>query len=231
MEFLKDWDGNYKKELVGPTTFNRFLYRFLYNTFADEMGEKTFKLYLGTHLAYRQIDKQIKRYESVWWDDKNTKDIRENREEIFTKSFHEAITALEEQFGDDVEEWTWNKALSITHKHAFNEVESLKSIFNVGPFETNGSNEVINNQIFPFTDTGKYEVYAGPSTRRLIDFSDVENSLAILPTGQSGNVFSKHYSDQAEKYLKGEFYKMKLNKEEIQTSKDHLILQPVKTEK
>ncbi len=226
MEILKTWKGNYKKELVGPTVFNRFLYRFLYNTFADEMGEKTFKLYLGTHLAYRQIDKQIKRYKSVWWDDKSTKDILENREEIFTRSFHEAITALEAQFGDDVSEWTWDKALSITHKHTFNEVESLKSIFNVGPFKTNGGNEVINNQIFPFTDTGKYEVVAGPSTRRLIDFSDVENALSILPTGQSGNVFSKHYSDQAETYLKGGFFKMKLNKEEIQSSKDLLILKP-----
>ena len=226
MEVLKNWKGDYKKELTGPTIFNRFLYRFLYNTFADEMGEKTFKLYLGTYLAHRQIDKQIKRYKSVWWDDKATKDILENREEIFTRSFHEAITALEEQFGDDVSEWTWDKALSITHKHAFNEVESLKGFFNVGPFKTDGGNEVINNQIFTFTDTGEYEVIAGPSTRRLIDFSDVENGLAILPTGQSGNVFSKHYSDQAEKYLKGEFFKMKLNQEEIQSSKDLLVLSP-----
>ncbi|RUA12547.1 MAG: penicillin acylase family protein [Flavobacteriia bacterium] len=226
MEVLKNWKGDYKKELTGPTIFNRFLYRFLYNTFADEMGEKTFKLYLGTYLAHRQIDKQIKRYKSVWWDDKATKDILENREEIFTRSFHEAITALEEQFGDDVSEWTWDKALSITHKHAFNEVESLKGFFNVGPFKTDGGNEVINNQIFTFTDTGEYEVIAGPSTRRLIDFSDVENCLAILPTGQSGNVFSKHYSDQAEKYLKGEFFKMKLNQEEIQSSKDLLVLSP-----
>jgi penicillin amidase len=228
LSILKEWKGDHKKELVAPTIFNRFLYRFLYNTFADEMGEKTFKLFLGTHLVHRQIDRQIKRYKSVWWDDKTTVDIRENREEIFTKSFHEAVTALEEQFGNDVNDWTWDQALSITHKHTFNEVESLKGIFNVGPFKTNGSNEVINNQMFSFTDSGKYEVVAGPSTRRLIDFSDVENGLAILPTGQSGNVFSKHYSDQAEKYLKGEFYKMKLNREEIQGSKDLLILQPEK---
>jgi penicillin amidase len=226
LSVLKNWKGDYKKEHVGPTVFNRFLYRFLYNTYADEMGEKDFKLFLGTVLVHRQIDPQIKRYKSVWWDDKTTKDIKENREEIFTKSFHEAIASLEEQFGDDVNEWTWDKAISITHKHTFNEVESLKSTFNVGPFKTNGGNEVINNQIFHFTDSGNYEVTAGPSTRRIIDFSDVENSVAILPTGQSGNVFSKHYDDQAEKYLNGEFFKMKLNKEEIQRSEELLILKP-----
>jgi hypothetical protein len=47
------------------------------------------------------------------------------------------------------------------------------------------SNEVINNQMFDYTNEGKY-VVKGPSTRRIVDFSD-ENSWSILPTGQSGN--------------------------------------------
>ncbi len=226
LTILNNWKGDYKTDQVAPTIFNRFLYRFLYNTFADEMGKKSFDQFLNTHLVHRQVDIQIKRYKSVWWDDVTTKDIKENREEIFTRSFHEAVTSLENQFGDRVNDWTWDKALSVTHKHTFDEVASLKSIFNVGPFKTNGGNEVINNQIFPFTDSGIYQVTAGPSTRRIIDFSDVENSIAILPTGQSGNVFSKHYDDQAEKYLKGEFFKMKLNKEEIQKSEELLLLEP-----
>ena len=71
-----------------------------------------------------------------------------------------------------------------------------------------------------------YKVHAGPSTRRIIDFSDVENARSILPTGQSGNVFSKHYNDQAEKYLRGEFIKMMLNKKEIRASKDVLVFMP-----
>ncbi len=82
--------------------------------------------------------------------------------------------------------------------------------------------------MFTLNGTGLYEVKAGPSTRRVIDFSDVENAKAILPTGQSGNVFSKHYKDQAEKYLKGEFVKMMLNKEEIKASEDVLVLLPLK---
>jgi penicillin amidase len=49
-----------------------------------------------------------------------------------------------------------------------------------------------------------------------------------LPTGQSGNPFSKHYEDQAQKYLDGEFVKMMLNKDEIRASEDVLILLPEK---
>ena len=83
-----------------------------------------------------------------------------------------------------------------------------------------GSREVINNIMFPYTADGMYKVNAGPSTRRVIDFGDIENSRSILPTGQSGNPMSPYYKDQAEMYNKGEFRKMLLNKKEIQDSSD-----------
>ena len=49
-----------------------------------------------------------------------------------------------------------------------------------------------------------------------------------MPTGQSGRVFSKHYKDQAHKYLNGEFVKMKINQSEIERSKNVLVLKPRK---
>ncbi|MDZ7615249.1 MAG: penicillin acylase family protein [Flavobacteriaceae bacterium] len=90
----------------------------------------------------------------------------------------------------------------------------------MGPFQLDGGNEVINNQVFDINEEGVYDVNAGPSTRRVIDFSDIENSLSILPTGQSGNVFSKHYKNQADRFIKGEFVKMMMNKEEIEKSQE-----------
>jgi len=89
-----------------------------------------------------------------------------------------------------------------------------------------GSNEVINNLLFTYTDDSKSEVKGGPSTRRIIDFSDVENSVSILPTGQSGNPMSKHYNDQAEMYAQGKFRKMKMNKAEIEKTSTKLVFKP-----
>jgi penicillin amidase len=60
----------------------------------------------------------------------------------------------------------------------------------------------------------------------VVDFSDVENSYSIIPTGQSGVFSSKHYADQAEMYAKGAFRKMKLNTAEIQKSKSKLVFKP-----
>ena len=80
--------------------------------------------------------------------------------------------------------------------------------------------------MFDYSDAAEYIIKAGPSTRRIVDFSDVENSWSILPTGQSGNPMSKHYNDQAEMYATGKFRKMKLNKEEIIKTSTKLVFKP-----
>ena len=79
------------------------------------------------------------------------------------------------------------------------------------------------DMFFGLTNEGKYYVKGGPSTRRIVDFSDIENSVSILPTGNSGNPMSKHYNDQAEIYNKGQFRKMKMNKKEIEASSRKLV--------
>jgi penicillin amidase len=225
---IENWDGNYLKTSVGPTIFNRFLYEFLKETYNDELGD-SFQLFINSQLQDQVLPLQVNREKSVWWDNISSKDKIETRTDIVNLAFKNAIACLQNPLGENIEDWTWNRVLSIEHEHAIGKAGGLlRTFFNVGPFETIGGNEVINNQIFNLDSTGYYKVTAGPSTRRIVDFSDVENSLAILPTGQSGNVFSEYYKDQTEKYLEGEFVKMNLNQAEIEQSKNVLTL---KTEK
>jgi penicillin amidase len=222
LQNLKDWNGEYKKEDTAPTIYNRFLYEFLEGTFKDELGE-SFPMFMQTPLMKKMIAVQAKKTVSVWFDDVTT-EPKETKSDIVQRSFINAISFLENQLGDTVSLWSWSKVISVEHGHALAAGgETLRKIFNVGPFSMDGGNEVINNQLFTLNETGIYKVKAGPSTRRVIDFSNIENSVSILPTGQSGNVFSKHYKDQAQKYLNGEFVKTILNKDEIERSKNLLI--------
>jgi len=225
-EILQNWKGAYLKSSLAPTIYNRFLFEFLQNTYKDELGE-AFDLFINSQLQDQVLRTQIDRKKSVWWDDISTENIVETKAEIVLKSYKNAITFLQNQLGANVESWTWNQVISVEYEHAIGKAGGLlRDFFNIGPFETIGGNEVINNQIFNLNSTGIYKVTAGPSTRRVIDFSDVENGLSILPTGQSGNVFSDYYKDQTQKYINGEFIKMQLNASEIEKAENILILNP-----
>ena len=225
---LKSWKGTNNLEDVAPTIYNKWIYLYLKNTFEDEMGSDNFNLFLGLSLGKQVIANQIANENSVWWDNIKTKNKKETRNEIVSKSFHEAIAALQKQLGNKVSDWTWGKVHTVEHEHPMGKVAALRKLFNVGPFADPGSNEVINNQFFGYNDEGKYYVKGGPSTRRVVDFADIENSWSILPTGQSGNPFSEHYDDQAEMFVAGKFRKMKLNKEEIIKTSTKLVFKQQK---
>ncbi|MEN9331083.1 MAG: hypothetical protein RLZZ94_173, partial [Bacteroidota bacterium] len=67
----------------------------------------------------------------------------------------------------------------------------------------------------------------GPAMRNVIDFSKVEYAKTVLPNGQSGNLMSRWYDDQALMYLNGSYRKMKMNREDIVKNKTgKLIFQP-----
>ncbi len=226
LDILQLWDGSNTIESIAPTIYNKWIYLYLKNTFEDELGEKLFKQLNTTHLMKKIIAEQINKENSIWWDNVQTKNNTESRKDILTRSFKESIISLEKQLGNNIMYWNWGKVHTLEHPHPLGTISYLKKYFNVGPFPMNGAREVIDNRIFEYDNSGLYKVTAGPSTRRIIDFSDIENSISILPTGQSGNPFSKHFKDQVEMYNKGEFRKMKMNKEEIITTSTKLTILP-----
>jgi penicillin amidase len=223
IEALKNWKGTNELNEIAPTIYNKWVYCYLKNTFQDELGADNFNAFLGTHIMKQVIASQSQNNTSVWWDDLKTKAKKETQKDIMNQSFKDAILSLQKQLGQEPSSWTWNKVHTVEYQHAMGKVKALKGFFNVGPFAINGSNEVINNLMFTFNDKGEYEVKAGPSTRRVIDFSDIENSWSVLPTGQSGNPMSSHYNDQAKMYAEGKFRKMLLNKVEIQKNSTKLV--------
>ena len=226
IDVLRSWKGSTNLDDVAPTIYNKWIYFYLKNTFQDELGKANFKQFLATHIMKQIVAKQMANKNSLWWDNIATKSVKENRSQILLKSYKEAMASLEKQLGNSITSWTWNRVHVLEHQHPLGKVAALRRIFNVGPFEVPGSNEVINNQFFDYTDDATYVVKGGPSSRRVIDFSDIENSWGILPTGQSGNPLSSHYSDQAELYNAGKFRKMKLNKVEIVKTSTKLVFLP-----
>lgn len=226
LNLLANWDGNHQLSDLAPTIYYKALYHILYMAMVDESGEEIFDALNTTHLMMRTYPKLIFKNESKWWDNVTTTDHVEERSEIFAEAFKKSIVELQGELGNDINEWRWEKVHSTTHEHPMGQVDLLKPLLNVGPFPSPGGVETINNSGFTLNEKSENRTNFGPAMRIIIDFADIENAVSILPTGNSGNPLSPHYSDQAEMYIEGSFRKMLMNKKEIVNNSSLLEFKP-----
>ncbi len=226
LKLLCTWDGDHQLIDIEPTIYYKVLYHTLHMAMADELSEEVFEDFLHTHEFLGSYPNLIATNDSPWWDDMATEGVVETRGAISLRAFKQSISELEQQLGSDINDWQWQKVHTITHEHPLSKVDALKRWFNIGPFPAPGGHETVNNAGFTFNGSGVYKSSFGPAMRIIIDFADVENAVSVLPAGNSGNVMSPFYRDQAHMFIDGRFRKMMMNEAEIKKSKFLLVLRP-----
>lgn len=213
-EPLKTWEGDHDLNSTGPVLYYPLLYHLMHETFADELGDENFEQYLSTHLMKRTNFRIFMLEESVWFDDLDT-ERKESKSDIVLRSAKKAMEQFADQYpGNDLPQW--GDVHTIEFEHPMGSVSPLDKIFNIGPFPIVGTNESVNQQSFMQNDDGQYPVLHGPQMRILIDMADIEGSISINPTGQSGILFSEFYSDQAEMFVNGQFRPQLMNRQDIE---------------
>jgi penicillin amidase len=146
---------------------------------------------------------------------------------IFEKAFDQTIAELKAQLGNNTDMWEWGRVHMLEHKHPIGMKKPFNILFNVGPLPVPGGPEVLNQMGFDLNGEGVYHVKYGPAMRIVIDMADVENSKSILPSGQSGNVMSRYYNDQASMFNTGKMRKQKMNRSEIEANRiGRLVFRP-----
>jgi penicillin G amidase len=228
IELLESWNGDHKAADQGPSVFYNMLSQMMFLAMEDEIGYEAYDNIIATSIPKNSYERFVKNENSPWWDDVRTKDAKETRLQIITKAADRTLASLNKTSGNTSDQWQWGKIHTLTHKHALNAVKPLNKIFNVGPFVVDGGSEVINNLHFDLDTTGYFPVSGGPALRKITDLADIENGQTCSPTGQSGNVMSSHYDDQAEMFATGKFRKMLMNQKEIESLSKKLKLVPQK---
>ena len=163
-----------------------------------------------------------------WVDDIRTPNKIETIDEIITKSIESGIQKVIDTYGPNWSNWKWGSAHSLTHKHILGDVKILNYLFNlnIGPYLSGGSDVTPNAGGYSLLEG--FNQTSGASMRRIVDFSDLNKTNMILPTGQSGLHNSPHYSDQAPLYHEGKYRVTYFDKDYIVSSPDfkHLRLIP-----
>ncbi|MDP2747184.1 penicillin acylase family protein [Pseudomonas sp.] len=225
VEQLLSWDGQHTLDATAATLFNQLVYQLTSEAMADELGEAFFANLLQTRVLDSALPRLAADANSPWWD-KRGSDAVESRADTVKAAWQASLAHLRSTLGDDTTQWTWGSAHTLTHSHPLGQQQPLDKLFNVGPFAAPGGHETPNNLSQP-VGPAPWSVVYGPSTRRLIDMADASSARGINPVGQSGVLFDKHYKDQADAYIRGEYVPMHLDAEAIKAnSRSQLILRP-----
>ncbi|SQF94153.1 penicillin amidase [Paucimonas lemoignei] len=213
VERLASWKGDYPVNSVGATLFNQFLSDLTEEAFHDELGDGLFETLLSTRVIDAALPRLASDASSPWWNNRNSP-FEESRAETVKVAWHATVSHLKSTYGLNADEWLWGKAHTLTHAHPLGTQKPLDQLFNVGPFAAPGTHEVPNN-LSARIGPAPWPVTYGPSTRRLIDFADPAHALGINPVGQSGVLFDRHYSDQAQTYISGSYVPQHMSEEDV----------------
>lgn len=225
LDELLNWDGNARIDSIGATIYHVTLYHILKGLVMDELGPERFEVYTDSMDYWSFLKNVISNDNSAYWDDVTT-EKKETRKEIVQTAFVAAVDELTERMGSSIDSWQWGKLHQIVYKHPLGSKKPLNLLFNIGPYPAPAEAHFVNRMKSSF---GKHDyiVSSTPSTRRLIDFSNPEMAVSILPSGNSGNFMSPYFDDQVQAFLRGEYRPMILNIEKAKDDMRHtLTLRP-----
>ena len=164
----------------------------------------------------------------IMWDDINTSQ-KENLTDILERTLVLADENIISLFGtEDYDKWSWGELHTITYPtNLLGEagIPILTNIVNIGPVEAGGSSLAINSTDWGFGDD--FTIGSYPSMRMVVDLSNFDNSLTVLPSGQSGHVMSKYYDDQVDNWISNNMYPLYFSREQVELNqKDYMFLRP-----
>lgn len=195
---LGDWDYEMTREDPEPLIAMAWLRAATEAIFRDDLGagfERWFQ-------ARGQVMENVLggRTEREWCDRSQSEAV-ESCGDVLAMALATALNDLEERYGSDRNAWRWGKAhVAIGDHTPFGRVAVLRRLFNVeiespgGPYTLNRGRTDFTDEVSPFAN-----VHAS-SYRGIYDLADLDRSTYMISTGQSGNVFSRHYDDLAERW-------------------------------
>ena len=218
-EILEEWDCEATKDSIGACIFYPFLDRFWQRKFMHEvLGDDLINtLPLGAPGLNRfDIGSFLK--------DKFWKEHKSSLQSVIEEEFKVVVKKVKESLGDDPSKWRWGDLHKIQFKHSLNKFNDWQEL-QLGPDEIGGSPTTLGMAMHMGKGPGKVEknkipcrVYHGPAYRLVVDLNDPEHAKFVIAGGNGGRVDSQFCLNHYPTWLKGGYFTLNLNREEIDES-------------
>jgi len=227
LDLMQKWDDQSTADSKAAAVYQQFWWNLDQNTFNDDLPERY--AVSGGDKDFEVMRRLVQVPNDPFWDDRSTADKVETRDDIFIASLVETVNQLEKNYGKSPDQWpTWGKLHTATFRNQTlgeSGIGPIEDLFNRGPFPTGGGKSIVNATGWSIGES--FEVDWLPSMRMIVDLSNLNNSLTVHTTGQSGHAYNEHYADMAPLWASVQYYPMWWDQQSaIKDSEGHLVLKP-----
>ncbi|MFN7209739.1 MAG: penicillin acylase family protein, partial [Aggregatilineales bacterium] len=220
LDWLRRWDFHMRPESGQAAWFAAFEYELAARLWQDEVGNVPVTDSRFMWSTARLLDQP----EAIWWDDLTTPDVRESRDDILRAALAAAYQTVSGRLGADVNTWRWDalhKLDFISNPLGQSGIGLIESYVNIADVPMGGSAATINRSSSYGEDP--FEVTEIAVLRVIFDFADLERSVGIHSTGQSGHPASPHYRDLVSAWRRFEGYPLRRDRAAIEASAIHRL--------
>jgi penicillin amidase len=205
LALLESWDRKMTQDSAAAPLFEKLFGTLLKNLLQDELGDELSKEYIAS-LGFEFMANVLADNSAECVDDLRTTDLKETFVDIVRRSFRQAVAALEKELGRDTERWQWGRLHRLRLDHPMGTVRVLNRIFrlNRGPYPVPGSFCTVCPYGYPLG--GRFDSSFGASHRHVFSLANWDDSLTVLPAGESGIPASPFYCDQTKLYVKNKYH-------------------------
>jgi penicillin amidase len=213
LDTLKGWEGEMVVDSAAPLVFSAWYRELTRLVYADELAELFRESWDQRGAFMIAVMKGQGGYQR-WCDDVKTQ-AKETCPMLASRAFDLAAAELAKRHGEPAH-WRWGAAhIAASDHRPFGFVPVLKEIFNIAP-ETPGDSFTVNvGHFFVRDEVRPFANRHAASLRAIYDLSDLEKSLFMQSTGQSGNIFSPWYDSFAARWAKVDYITIPTKRDSI----------------
>ncbi|MCH0540201.1 penicillin acylase family protein [Streptomyces sp. MUM 203J] len=179
---------------------------------------------------YEVVRPLLKDEKNAWWQSPENRldEATETRDQLLARAMKDARWELTAKLGKDVSTWSWGRLHQLNLDNqtlGTGGPAVVKQLLNRGPWNLSGGEAAVNAT--GWNAAGGYDVVWVPSMRMVVNVGDWDKSRWINLAGASGHAYHPHYTDQTDKWAKGELLGWAYSEQAVEKGKtDHLVLKP-----
>ncbi len=213
LDQLNHWDLRMRGEAVEPLIMMAWLKAAARAVYADDLGAAFPMFNRPRAVAITRLLRGEAKGRD--WCDNTATAQKETCSEILAAALKTALSGLEKLYGKDRAKWTWGNAhIAFGENQVLGRVPVIGPLFNI-TVPSPGGPYTLNRGVVDFGEDLPFANRHAATYRAIYDLQDIDKSLYIQTTGQSGNPFSRYYRTFADDWAEGKYIPIPSRREAI----------------